>query len=112
VKFGYPLGMNELSGFVLARLAEDEQRFDAGELPYLDEAERRGRIRIMPTDDGAGLLVAADPVEAPEERVPVPFPDKVAFLRGEAKLQQDKDVLGLVASVYDAHPDWRDEWRP
>jgi hypothetical protein len=32
----------DLSDFVLARLAEDEQRFDAEELPYFDEAERRG----------------------------------------------------------------------
>lgn len=99
-----------LSGFVLARLADDEQRFDAGELPHLDEAERHGRIRIMYTDDGDGLLIAADPVEAREERVPVPFPDKVAFLRAEAKVMQDDDVLKLVASVYDTHPDFRREW--
>ncbi|MEV4316739.1 hypothetical protein [Actinocrispum sp. NPDC049592] len=103
--------MDDLTGFVLARLAEDEQRFDRGELPLLDEAERRGRIRIMPTDDGVGLLIAADPVENPEERIPVPFRDKLALLRGEASTMRDKDTLKLVASVYDAHPDWREDWR-
>jgi hypothetical protein len=95
-----------ISSFVLARLDEDESRFDAGELPYLDEAERHGRIRIMYATEGEGLLVAADPVETPEERVPVPFRDKVAFLRAEARVMRDPDVLTLVASVYDAHPDW------
>ncbi|HEV2778433.1 MAG TPA: hypothetical protein VGX25_03440 [Actinophytocola sp.] len=101
----------ELSEFVLARLDEDEQRFKDGELPHLDEAERRGRIRIMRTDDGRGLLLAADPVPAREERAPVPFPEKVSFLRHEAQVEQDADMLGLVASVYDTHPDWREEWR-
>jgi hypothetical protein len=102
---------DDLTAFVLARLAEDEMRFNAGELPHLDEAERHGRIRIMYTEDGSGLLLAADPVEVPEERAPVPFPDKVALLRAEAKVMQDRDVLTLVASVYRTHPDWRGEWQ-
>ncbi len=114
VRNGYPVSMadlddpdlDQLSAFVLARLDDDERRFNAGELPYLDEAERHGRIRIMYATQGEGLLVAADPVETPEERVPVPFPDKVAFLRAEARVMRDPDVLRLVASVYDAHPDW------
>lgn len=101
---------DDLTAFVLARLAEDETRFNAGELPYLDEAERRGRIRIMYTTDGEGLLLAADPVETPEQRVPVPFPDKLAFLRAEANVMRDNDFLTLVASVYRTHPDWRDDW--
>lgn len=100
-----------LVGFVLARLDEDERRFDAGELPQVDEAERRGRIRIMPTDDGTGLLLAAGPLQAQEDRVPVPFPEKVSFLRREAQDQQDRKALALIASVYDTHPDWREEWR-
>jgi hypothetical protein len=104
--------MNDLANFVLARLDEDERRFDAGELPLLDEAERRGRIRIMRSTDGSGLLLAADPVEAREERVPVPFPEKVGYLRAEAEDQADEDMLGLVAAVYDAHPDWHERWRP
>ncbi|ONI87948.1 hypothetical protein ALI144C_07695 [Actinosynnema sp. ALI-1.44] len=99
-------GSDDLSAFVLARLDEDEERFNADELPHLDDAERHGRIRIMYADDGEGLLVSADPVQAREERAPVPFPEKVAFLRAEAKVMRDPDVLKLVASVYSAHPDW------
>ena len=104
--------MNDLSSFVLARLSDDERRYEAGELPQLDEAERRGRIRIMRTDDGAGLLMAADPVETREERVPVPFPEKADYLRREAEDTADEDMLRLVASVYDTHADWHERWRP
>ena len=104
--------MDDLSGFVLARLADDERRFEAGELPHIDEAERRGRLRIMRSDAQQGLLLVAGPVQAREERVPVPFPEKAAFLREEAQRQHDETMLGLVASVYDAHPDWRENWRP
>jgi hypothetical protein len=103
--------MSALSDFVLARLDEDERRFEAGELPHLDEAERRGRIRIMRDDDGRGLLLAAGPVEAQEKRGPVPFPEKVTFLRQEAQAQPDDDVLGAVAAVYDTHPEWQEQWR-
>jgi hypothetical protein len=104
--------MDDLSGFVLARLADDERRLEAGELPHIDEAERRGRLRIMRADDQQGLLLVAGPVQAREERVPVPFREKAAFLREEAHRQHDEATLGLVASVYDAHPDWREDWRP
>ncbi|HKS53202.1 MAG TPA: hypothetical protein VJS67_15150 [Pseudonocardiaceae bacterium] len=104
--------MDDLSGFVLARLADDERRLEAGELPHLDEAERRGRLRIMRTDDQQGLLLVAGPVEAREERVPIPYPEKAAFLRQEVHREHDKAMLGLVASVYDAHPDWQEDWRP
>jgi hypothetical protein len=51
-------------------------------------------------------------VQATEDRVPVPFVEKAAFLRREIHHQHDDTMLGLVASVYDAHPDWREEWRP
>ncbi len=104
--------VDDLVAFVCARLDDDEHRFANRELPHLDEAERRGRIRIMRTDDGVGLLVAADPVEVQEEREPVPFPEKAAFLRREAGDERDEDVLRLVAAVYDTHPDWDDSWRP
>lgn len=104
--------MTSLSEFVTARLSEDERRFEAGEIPLVDEAERRGRIRVMRTDSGDGLLVVAGPVQAREERTPVPFPEKLALLRREAQARQDDQVLGLVASVYDAHPEWREHWRP
>lgn len=103
--------MDELGDFVLARLAEDEQRFADGVLPRLDDAERRGRLRIMRTDDGAGLLLSADPVPAREERVPVPFPEKATFIRREVRDLRDEAMLGLVAAVYDAHPDWQERWR-
>ena len=103
--------MDDLSGFVLARLADDERRLEAGELPHIDEAERRGRLRIMRTDDHRGLLLVGGPVQAMEERVPVPFAEKAAFLRREIHHQHDETMLGLVASVYDAHPDWREQWR-
>jgi hypothetical protein len=104
--------MDDLNDFVLDRLADDERRFEAGELPYIDEAERRGRLRIMRTDDHRGLLLVGGPVQATEDRVPVPFVEKAAFLRREIHHQHDDTMLGLVASVYDAHPDWREEWRP
>ncbi|MFN2479796.1 MAG: hypothetical protein ABR615_11610 [Pseudonocardiaceae bacterium] len=96
--------MDDLSDFVLDRLVDDERRFEAGELPYLDEAERRGRLRIMRTDDHHGLLLVGGPVQATEDRVPVPFAEKAAFLRKEIHHQHDDTTLGLVASVYDAHP--------
>jgi hypothetical protein len=102
--------VNELVAFVSARLDDDERRFAERELPFLDEAERRGRIRVLRTDDGVGLLVAADPVGTPSE--PVPFPEKAAFLRREAGDGRDEDVLRLVAAVYDTHPEWREDWRP
>lgn len=103
--------MSELGDFVIARLDEDERRLDAGELPQLDEAERRGRLRIMRADGGTGLLLAADPVPAREERIPVPFAEKAAFIRQEVRGDGDHTMLGLVASAYDTHPDWREEWR-
>lgn len=102
----------ELDEFVLARLAEDEERFRAGELPLLDEAERRGRLRIMYADDGDGLLLAGGPVEAMEDRHPVPFAEKAEFLRREVRDAHDDASVKLVASVYEAHPDWHDGWRP
>jgi hypothetical protein len=102
----------KLDEFVLARLAEDEERVRAGELPLLDEAERRGRLRIMHAHGGAGLLLAGGPVEAMEDRQPVPFAEKAEFLRREIRDAHDDASVKLVASVYEAHPDWQDGWRP
>ncbi|HEY3464780.1 MAG TPA: DUF6221 family protein [Amycolatopsis sp.] len=101
-----------LDEFVLARLAEDEDRVRAGELPLLDEAERRGHLRIMHAHGGDGLLLVGGPVEAMEERRPVPFAEKVEFLRREIRDSHDDTSVKLIASVYSAHPDWRDDWRP
>jgi hypothetical protein len=100
--------MGELGEFVLARLAEDEQRLAAGELPYLDEAERRGRLRIIRTDDGKGLLLVSGQV--PQERVPVPFPEKAEFIRREVNNQQDENALRMLAAAYETHSDWLEEW--
>ncbi|RZQ64567.1 hypothetical protein [Amycolatopsis suaedae] len=105
-------GSGELRAFVLARIADDEQRFRNGELPALDEAERRGRIRVMRSSSGAGLLLVAGPVQVPEERIPVPFPEKAGLIREEAESFDDIALLKLVASVYAAHPDWQREWQP
>ncbi len=107
---GYPGDMSDLTEFVLARLDDDERRYAEGVLPALDEAERRGRLRLMPADDGSGLLLLPGPVEAQEERIPVPFPEKVAHLRREIRERGDEETARLIASVYAAHPDWRGEW--
>ena len=101
--------MRELEEFVLARLAEDEQRLAEGELPYLDEAERRGRLRIIRTDDGRGLLLV--PGQVPQESAPVPFSEKAEFIRREVNSQQDENVLRLLASAYETHSAWLEEWR-
>jgi nucleotide-binding universal stress UspA family protein len=102
-----------LSEFVLARLDEDQERYEQEVLPQLDEAERRGRLRILRSGETEGqLLLVPGPAEAPGERHPVPFPEKAAYLRSEATGGRDRNVLGLVASVYDTHPDWRERWRP
>ncbi|PXY28931.1 DUF6221 family protein [Prauserella endophytica] len=102
--------MTELTSFVLARLDDDERRYGNGVLPALDEAERRGRLRIVRSDDGEGLVLLPGPVQAAEERVPVPFPEKAAHLRREIREHADADTARLIASVYAAHPDWREEW--
>jgi hypothetical protein len=101
-----------LDEFVLARLDEDEARVRDGELPALDEAERRGLLRIMRADDGDGLLLAGGPVEVMEDRQPVPFAEKAEFLRREIAGSHDDISVRLIASVYAAHPDWREDWRP
>lgn len=107
---GYPWGMTELTNFVLARLDDDERRYEDGVLPALDEAERRGRLRLLRSDDGSGLVLLPGPVQVAEERVPVPFPEKVAYLRREIREHADADTARLIASVYAAHPDWRGDW--
>jgi hypothetical protein len=104
--------VGELSRFVLSRLDEDEERFNRAVLPHLDEAERRGRIRVTRAGGDERLLLVPGPAEAPEDRIPVPFPEKVEFLRREAEAGGDPATLGLLASVYDTHPDWQERWRP
>lgn len=97
--------------FVLDRLDEDVQRLDEEKLPLLDEAERRGRLRIIRSDDGSGLLLLPGPIQAAEERVPVPFPEKFTLLRTEVEQTRDEALLRLLAAAYDTHHGWQEEWR-
>lgn len=101
----------ELRRFVLDRLTEDEQRLARGELPLLDEAEGRGRLRITRSDDGAGLLLLPGPIQAAEERNLVPFPEKLTQLRTEVERSDDEAVLRLLAGAYATDHDWQEEWR-
>lgn len=102
---------DELRRFVLDRLDEDERRLAGEELPLLDDAERRGRLRISRTDDGAGLLLLPGPIQAADERELVPFPEKVVLLRSEVEQTDDDTVLRLLAGAFDTHHDWQEEWR-
>jgi hypothetical protein len=100
----------DLRRFVLERLAEDEERAAREELPLLDEAERRGRLRFLRANEG-GLLLVPGAAEAQDEQVPVPFAEKAALLRDELAADTDESTLRLVASAYDTHHGWQEEWR-
>lgn len=102
---------DELRRFVLDRLDEDERRLADEKLPLLDEAEGRGRLRVVRSDDGAGLLLLPGPIQAAEERDLVPFPEKAALLRTEVEQTDDESVLRLLAAAFDTHHDWQEEWR-
>ena len=102
--------MTDLRRFVLDRLDEDQTRADRGELPLLDEAERRGRLRFLRADEG-GLLLVPGASEAQDEQVPVPFAEKAALLRDELASGTDESTVRLVASAYDTHHGWQEEWR-
>lgn len=102
---------DQLRRYVLDRLNEDQQRLAEEKLPLLDEAEGRGRLRIIRSDDGTGLLLLPGPIQAPTERVPVPFPEKFALLRTEVEQTSDLALLRLLAAAYDTHHDWQEEWR-
>ncbi|WP_434443453.1 hypothetical protein [Lentzea sp. E54] len=105
------MNTDELRQFVLDRLDEDERRLADDQLPLLDEAEGRGRLRITRSDDGTGLLLLPGPIQAAEERHPVPFGEKVALLRAEVEHTSDEAVLRLLAEAFDTHHDWQEEWR-
>jgi hypothetical protein len=102
--------VTELREFVLDRLAEDEERAEREELPLLDEAERRGRLRFVRADEG-GVLLVPGASEAQDEQEPVPFTEKAALLRDELAAGTDEDTLRLLASAYDTHHGWQEEWR-
>lgn len=105
------LSDDDLRRFVLDRLDEDEQRLAREEPPFLDEAERRGRLRILPTDDGEGLVLIPGEAQAQDERAPVPFEEKALWLRREVEDTADRSVLLLLAGAYDTHHAWQEEWR-
>ena len=100
----------DLRRFVLDRLAEDEERVEREELPLLDEAERRGRLRFLRANEG-GLLLVPGAAEAQDKQLPVPFAEKAALLRDELAAGTDESTLRLVASAYDTHHGWQEEWR-
>ncbi|MFD7660529.1 hypothetical protein ACFV4N_41690 [Actinosynnema sp. NPDC059797] len=102
----------DLRRFVLDGLAEDERRLAREELPVLDEAERQGRLRVLRTDDGQGLVLVPGPAQAMTERTPVPFEEKARWLREEVEGTGNHDVLRLLAAAYDTRHGWQEEWRP
>lgn len=102
--------VEDLRQFVLDRLAEDEERAERDELPLLDEAERRGRLRVLRADEG-GLLLVPGPTEPEDGQAPVPFAEKAASLREEVAAGADESTLRLLASAYDTDHGWQEEWR-
>ncbi|SES48700.1 DUF6221 family protein [Actinokineospora terrae] len=100
------MDLDALRAFLADRLAEDERRAASGGIPLLEEAERLGRLHVLRTDDGTGLLLA--PVAAAGQ--PVPFEEKAPLLRAEIAVA-DEDTLRLLATAYDAHHGWQEEWR-
>ncbi|HEX7307642.1 hypothetical protein [Lentzea sp.] len=103
------MNTDELRRFVLDRLDEDEKRLAREELPLLDEAESRGRLRVARSDDGTGLLLLPGPVQPPADLVP--FPEKLPLLRTEVEQTGDDATLRLLANAFDTHHDWQEEWR-
>ncbi len=101
----------DLRGFILDRLAEDEERLAREELPLLDEAERRGRLAILRSDDGRDLVLVPGEAQTQDERAPVPFEEKARWLRKVVEGSPDRSVLELLAGAYDPHHGWQEEWR-
>ncbi|GLW90736.1 DUF6221 family protein [Actinokineospora globicatena] len=100
------MDLDAVRAFLTERLSEDERRAAAGGVPLLEEAERLGRLHVLRSDDGTGLLLA--PIASPGE--PVPFAEKAPLLRAEIAIA-DEDTLRLLATAYDAHHGWQEEWR-
>lgn len=105
------LSDEDLRRFVLDRLVEDEERLAREELPLLDEAERRGRLAILRSDDGRELLLVPGETHAQRVREPVPFAEKAQWLRQEVEGSSDRSTLLLLATAYDTHNGWQEEWR-
>ncbi|MFI9011110.1 hypothetical protein ACIGNX_28135 [Actinosynnema sp. NPDC053489] len=101
----------DLRRFVLDRLAEDEERLAREELPLLDDAESRGRLRVLRSDDGRELLLVPGDTQALGDRAPVPFDEKAQWLRKEVEGTSDRSLLVLLATAYETHHGWQEEWR-
>ncbi|WP_018681182.1 DUF6221 family protein [Actinokineospora enzanensis] len=101
---------DELRTFLRARLDEDEYRASRGREPWLDQAERLGRLRVLRSDDGRGLVLADSPVVPLDGTGLVPFAEKAPMLRAEIEVA-DEPTLRLLATAYDAHHAWLEEWR-
>ncbi|WP_367128057.1 hypothetical protein [Saccharothrix sp. HUAS TT1] len=101
----------DLRRFVLERLTEDEERLAGEELPLLDEAERRGRLRILRSDDGQDLVLVPGEAQAQDERAPVRFEEKAQWVRKVVEGTDDRSVLQLLAAAYDTDHGWQEEWR-
>lgn len=41
----------------------------------------------------------------------MPFPEKADLLRTEVERTEDEAVLRLLATAFDTHHDWQEEWR-
>lgn len=103
--------MNDLRDFVLEGLAEDERRAADGKTPLLEDAEQMGRLRVMRTDDGRGLLLAAGGTVPITDDPPVTFREKLEFLRAEVEAGADEPTLRMLAAAYDTRVGWQEEWR-
>ncbi|GAA2685347.1 MULTISPECIES: hypothetical protein [Actinosynnema] len=105
------MGEQEMRRFVLEGLAEDERRAEQGKVPLLVEAEQQGRLSLLRTDDGRGLLLTGGGVAATEDEALVPFQRKAELLREEVERLADEPTLRLLATVYEARVGWQEEWR-
>ncbi|MFD1146159.1 hypothetical protein ACFQ3T_03380 [Saccharothrix hoggarensis] len=104
------LSDEDLRRFVLDRLTEDEERVAREESPLLDDAEGRGRLRVLRSDDGRELLLVPGTAHTRDDAV-VPFEEKARWLRTEVERTSDRWVLQLLAAAYDTHHRWQEEWR-
>ncbi|MEJ2852130.1 MULTISPECIES: hypothetical protein [unclassified Saccharothrix] len=102
----------DLRKFVLDRLAEDERRLAEGGSSVLEDAEGRGRLRIVRADEGGGLLLLPGGESADHDHATVPFAEKAALLREELESGADDATLRLLAAAYDTQHSWQEEWRP
>ncbi|GAA3464569.1 hypothetical protein ACFFSW_29105 [Saccharothrix longispora] len=103
--------LEQLRGFILDGLADDEERVARGDAPLLADAEARGRFRVLRSDDGQGFLLVPGDLSEEEDGVPASHEEKLRALRSEVENTDSGDVLQLVASAYEGRHGWLEEWR-